>query len=76
MTAAPARPSAALVHEVRLLKKAGEITREQMEALLGITRPAPKFSPETILAGLSEEDKAKVSATLKDWLATHPARAS
>jgi len=68
------RPSAALVREVRLLKKSGEITREQMEALLGIPRPAPKFSPEEIMKGLSDEDKASVSATLQDWLATHPAR--
>lgn len=65
--------SAALVREVRLLRKAREISEADMRVLLGLE---PRERVKVEMPEVTEEDRKHVREILADWRKNHPERHS
>jgi hypothetical protein len=61
--------SAAYVREVRLLRKAREITDAQMRLMLGLP---PVSAPPQELPGMTDADRENVHKTVAEWRRAHP----
>ena len=65
---------AAYIHEVRLLRKAQEISNTEMKILLGLSpyRSAPLCPYGKDAASMSDEDRQEAARILADWRKAHP----
>jgi hypothetical protein len=70
MTSPAALPSAAQLHEIRMMAQKGLISPTHVRAILGIAAPVPP-AVQAELSGITAEERAESQRIIDEWKKSH-----